>query len=70
MAEAAQVFAVLSEDEQRTLLGLLDRVTEALGERLPRPTADRSARCPSGAGGSGTPAPCSRRPTLGIRGQP
>ena len=35
MAEAAQVFAVLSEDEQRTLLGLLDRVTEALGERLP-----------------------------------
>jgi hypothetical protein len=35
MAAAAQVFSVLSEEEQRTLLGLLDRVTEALSERLP-----------------------------------
>ena len=32
---AARVFTVLSEDEQRTLLGLLDRVTEALADRLP-----------------------------------
>jgi DNA-binding MarR family transcriptional regulator len=36
MAQAAQVFAVLSDDEQRTLLGLLDRVTDALTDRLPQ----------------------------------
>ena len=35
MAAAAKVFTVLTEEEQRTLLGLLDRVTEALSDRLP-----------------------------------
>lgn len=35
MAAAAQAFTILTEDEQRTLLGLLDRVTEGLSARLP-----------------------------------
>jgi DNA-binding MarR family transcriptional regulator len=35
MAAAAQVFTVLGEEDQRTLLGLLDRVTGALSDRLP-----------------------------------
>lgn len=45
MLAAAQAFTVLSEDEQRTLLGLLDRVTAELAQRLTddEPTSTRSA---------------------------
>jgi DNA-binding MarR family transcriptional regulator len=48
MAQAAQVFAVLAEDEQRVLLGLLDRVTGALTDRLPEGATDAPDARPRG----------------------